>query len=606
MDRRDFLKTAAAVPAAAVTPSGSHTTADQQQGAPAEAATISRPGSDFMVDVLKSLNFEFVFSNPANTFRSLHESLINYGANSKPEFITCPHEEIATAMAHGYAKIEGRPALVALHGTVGTQHASMAVYDAFCDRVPVYLVLGNHADAVGRRTQVAWVHSAQDAAAIIRDFVKWDDAPASLTHFAESAVRAYRIAVTPPMAPVALVADADLQERAVPEGAALRVPKVAVSAPPTGDAGAVDEVARLLVAADNPVLVADRVARTPAGLAHLVELAGALQAAVIDRKGRMNFPTRHPLNQSNRAAAALADADLVVGLEVADFASARAGKAGAKRISITANDLFTRSNYQDFQRFAEVDLAIAADAEATLPPLIDAVRKRMTADRQTYVQDRGVRLAQAHQEALDAAREAAAHGWDSSPISTARLSAELWAQIKDDDWSLVADVIFLQNWPLRLWTMDRHYHYIGGPGGYGVGYGAPAAVGAALANKKHGRLTVNIQYDGDLMFAPGTLWTAAHHRIPLLTVMHNNRAYHQEVMEVQKMALEHGRGATSAHIGTKLDDPPVDFAKLAQSMGVHGEGPISNPRELGPAIRRAIAVVKGGEPALVDVLTQPR
>jgi thiamine pyrophosphate-dependent acetolactate synthase large subunit-like protein len=151
---------------------------------------------------------------------------------------------------------------------------------------------------------------------------------------------------------------------------------------------------------------------------------------------------------------------------------------------------------------------------------------------------------------------------------------ELWAQIKDDDWSLVADVIFMQNWPLRLWTMDKHHHYIGGPGGYGVGYGAPAAVGAALANKKHGRLTVNIQYDGDLMFAPGTLWTAAHHRIPLLTVMHNNRAYHQEVMEVQKMALEHGRNATSAHIGTKLDDPPIDFAKLAQSMGVYGEGPI--------------------------------
>ena len=137
--------------------------------------------------------------------------------------------------------------------------------------------------------------------------------------------------------------------------------------------------------------------------------------------------------------------------------------------------------------------------------------------------------------------------------------------------------IFMQNWPLRLWTMDKHYHYIGGPGGYGVGYGAPAAVGAALANRKHGRLTVNIQHDGDLMFAPGTLWTAAHHRIPLLTVMHNNRAYHQEVMQVQQMALEHGRNATSAHIGTKLDDPPIDFAKLAQSMGVYGEGPIANP-----------------------------
>jgi acetolactate synthase I/II/III large subunit len=604
MDRRDFLRTAAAGAAAAVTPAAS---AAAQQSAPSgEATTIDRPGSDFMVDVLKSLNFEYVFSNPANTFRSLHESIINYGGNTRPEFITCTHEEIAAAMAHGYAKIEGKPALVAVHGTVGTQHASMGVYDAFCDRVPVYLILGNHLDATGRRSVVSWSHSAQDAAAIIRDYVKWDDMPGSLQHFAESAVRAYKIATTPPMAPVAIVADADLQERATAAGESLRVPKLAPTSPPQGDAGAVAEAARLLVAAENPVLVVDRMARTPAGLAHLVELAELLQAAVVDRKGRMNFPTRHPLDQTNRGAAALADADVIVGLEVRDFASARSTRRGATRISITADDLFTRSNYQEFQRYAEADLAMAADAEATVPALIEAVKRLITADRRAYFRDRGAKLSDLHQQALSDARDAAAQGWESTPISTARLCAEVWARIKDRDWSLAADVIFMQNWPLRLWAMDKHYHYIGGPGGYGVGYGAPAAVGAALANRKHGRLTVNFQYDGDLMFAPGTLWTAAHHKIPLLTVMHNNRAYHQEVMEVQRMALAHGRNATRAHIGTKIDDPPVDFAKLAQSMGMHGEGPIINPKDLGPAIGRAIEVVTRGEPALVDVLTQPR
>ena len=604
MDRRDFLKTAAAVPAAAVAP---HAGAANQPPSPVpEASTVDRPGSDFMVDILKSLDFEYAFSNPANTFRSLHESIVNYGGNTKPEFITCTHEEIATAMAHGYAKIEGRPALVAVHGTVGTQHASMAVYDAFCDRVPVYLILGNHLDAMGRRSVVTWSHSAQDAAAIIRDYIKWDDAPGSLPHFAESAVRAYKIATTPPMGPVAIVADADLQEHASPAGDALRIPKLAPTSPPQGDAGAVAETARLLVAAENPVLVVDRMARTPAGLAHLVELAELLQAAVVDRKGRMNFPTRHPLDQTNRGAAALADADLIVGFEVRDFAGARSRRPGAKRISITADDLFTRSNYQEFQRYAEADLAMAADAEATLPALVDAVARLITPDRRRYFGDRRAKLSAAHDAALDEAREAAAQGWDSSPISTARLCAEVWAQIKDTDWSLVADVIFMQNWPLRLWAMDKHHHYIGGPGGYGVGYGAPAAVGAALANRRHGRLTVNFQYDGDLMFAPGALWTAAHHKIPLLTVMHNNRAYHQEVMEVQRMALDHGRNATRAHIGTKLEDPAIDFAKLAQSMGVYGEGPIVNPKDLGPAIKRAIDVVKRGEPALVDVLTQPR
>jgi thiamine pyrophosphate-dependent acetolactate synthase large subunit-like protein len=347
-------------------------------------------------------------------------------------------------------------------------------------------------------------------------------------------------------------------------------------------------------------------ARTPAGLAHLVELAELLQVSVIDRKGRMNFPTRHPLDQTNRSAAALANADVILGVEVRDFAGTRSTRAMAKRISITADDLFTRSNYQEFQRYADADLAIAGDGEATLPALIEAARRLVTPDRQRFFTDRGAQLSKLHDQGLADAREAAAAGWDSSPISTARLCAEVYAQVKDLDWSLVADVIFMQNWPLRLWAMDKHYHYIGGPGGYGVGYGAPAAVGAALANRKHGRLTVNFQYDGDLMFAPGTLWTAAHHKIPLLTVMHNNRAYHQEVMEVQKMALEHGRSATRAHIGTTIEDPPIDFAKLAQSMGVYGDGPISNPNDLGPAIKRALDVVKRGEPALVDVLTQPR
>jgi thiamine pyrophosphate-dependent acetolactate synthase large subunit-like protein len=167
-------------------------------------------------------------------------------------------------------------------------------------------------------------------------------------------------------------------------------------------------------------------------------------------------------------------------------------------------------------------------------------------------------------------------------------------------------VTFVSRWPQRLWAFERHYHYNGNAGGYGIGYNAPASVGAALANRKHGRLSVNIQCDGDLMYAPGILWTAAHHRIPLLTIMHNNRAYHQEVMQVQIMADRHSRGIDRATIGTTISGPAIDYAKLAQSMGVYAEGPFSDPKELAPAIARAIQVVKGGEPALLDVLTQPR
>ncbi|MGH9736994.1 MAG: thiamine pyrophosphate-binding protein [Candidatus Acidiferrales bacterium] len=584
-----------------------------------EPITVDHPGSDFMVDAFKAAGFEYLCSNPGNSFRSLHESFINYGGNKNPEFITCCHEESAVGMAHGYFKIEGRPLMVCVHGTVGVQHASMAIYDAFCDRVPLVVVLGNFGDAQTRASFVNWTHSAQDPAALIRDFVKWDDQPVTLQGFAESVMRAYRVAMTPPYMPVALVCDTDLQEFPIPNDPTLRVPPLTIDAPPQGDSGSVQELAKWLVAAQNPVIVADRAARTPAGLALMIELAETLQAAVIDRNDRMNFPTRHPLNQTERGGAVVGNADVILGLELTDFygivnsyygdvypRTRSLTKPGVKLISINSNDLYLKSNYQDFQRYQAEDLAMAADAEATLPSLIEAVKKLITADQRRMYQGRGAKLAEAHQRALSANRDLAANGWDATPISTARLSAEIWNQIRSEDWSFVSNCQFVSRWPLRLWDFNKYYHYIGGEGGYGVGYGAPASVGAALANRKHGRLTVSIQNDGDLMFGPGVLWTAAHHRIPILIVMHNNRAYHQEVMEVQRMADVHERGITRAGIGTTLVDPPIDYGKLAQSMGMHGSAPISDPKDLAPALREAIVVVKSGEPALVNVLTQPR
>jgi thiamine pyrophosphate-dependent acetolactate synthase large subunit-like protein len=634
VSRRDFLKNAAAgaaVLAAAPAATAQPATLERDPAIPASAdvehrpppsteiLTAERTGSDFMVDVIKSLDIEYVCSNPGSSFRGLHESIINYGGNRRPEFITCCHEESSVAMAHGYAKIEGKPLLVMAHGTVGLQHAAMAVYNAYCDRVPIVIVGGNIIDATKRLSAVEWAHSVQDAAAPLRDYVKFDDLPISLPHFAESTVRAYKIAMTPPMMPVLLIVDGELQENPTPNDAALHIPKLSPTGPPQGDSGSVAEAARLLVAAENPVLIAGRAARTPAGMICLMELVEALQIPVIDQMDRMNFPTRHPLNQTERAGELIAGADVILGLEVNDFwgavhsfrdqmerTSRLVARPDAKSITISAASLFFKSNYQNFQRYSEVDVDIAADAEATLPSLTEAVKRELNASRKSAFADRRVRLAAAHDQALQRARDAAAYAWDACPISTARLAAELWAQIKNEDWSLVSNVTLMSRWPVRLWAFENYYHFIGGAGGYGIGYGAPAAVGAALANRKHGRLSVNIQNDGDLMYGPGVLWTAAHHRIPLLTIMHNNRGYHQELMQVQIMANRHSRGIDRATIGTTISDPPINYAKLAQSMGVYGDGPISDPKDLGPAIARAIQVVKGGEPALVDVLTQPR
>jgi acetolactate synthase-1/2/3 large subunit len=592
-------------------------------GVTVEVTGNERPGSDFMVDVIKSLGIEYCAANPGSSFRGLHESIINYGGNKNPELITCLHEESSAAIAHGYAKIEGKPMMIMAHGTVGLQHASMAIYNAYADRVPMYIVLGNILDVDYRRGSAEWMHSVQDAAAMVRDYIKWDDTPVTLPHFAESAVRAYTISMTPPYEPVIIVADGALQEEPI-EGKDPRIPKLVVSAPPQGDDAAVAAAAKMLVNAENPVILAGRVARTPKAIQHLVELAELVQARVQDQRMRMNFPSNHPLYGNPGvlpAQPAIPDADVILALEPQDLFSSvnrqtpfnRFGmeshsilKPGSKIIQISSLELNHKSNYQDFYRYVEVDLNIAADAEATLPALIEQLKRILTPDRKRALAERGAKTAKANQAARDRNREIAAVAWDASPISTARLSAELWAQIKNEDWSLVSTDRMVSAWPTRLWNFTKHYQYIGANGAAGIGYGAPAAAGAALANRKYGRLSVCIQCDGDLNYAPGVLWTAAHHKIPLLYVMHNNKAYHEERMYITALGARFNRGVDRSDIGTAMIDPDIDYASIAKGYGLYAEGPITDPTALGPAIGRALARVKAGEPALLDVRTQPR
>jgi thiamine pyrophosphate-dependent acetolactate synthase large subunit-like protein len=598
-----------------------------ETGTPRELARVPGiPGSDFMIDVIKTLGITYCPSNCASSYRAIHESMINYGGNTMPEFLTCMHEESAVAMAHGYFKVAGRPLMTLCHGTVGLQHASMAVYNAWCDRVPVIVVGGNDLDAAHRPPGVPTFHSAQDINALVRDFTKWDDTPVSLPHFAQSFVRAYKIAMTPPYGPVAISLDAGLQQEPVKNhgGAKPSIPRYVPTAPPQGDSGAVKEAARLLAAAQNPVIVADRAARTPEGVKFLVQLAELLQARVIDQGNRMNFPRTHYLAAPPTA---VNDADVIIGLELSDFwatvnsytdnavnegigTNASRVKPATKLISISSVELNTKANYQDFQRFQVIDVPMAGDAEATLPALVEAVKSAIPDARKAEIGQRGEAARKAYAEGKARTRAAAALAWDASPLSTARLCMELYAAIKDLDWSLVASEGNVSNWPNRLWPIDKHYQWLGRSGGYGVGYGAPASVGAALANRDLGRFSVSIQSDGDLMYAPGVLWTAARHKIPLLAVMHNNRAYHQEVMHVQRLSNFRNRaanlGGDMGPVGTSIQNPDIEYHKLAESMGWWAKGPIKDPAQLGPALKEAVKVVQAGQPALLNVWTQPR
>ena len=553
---------------------------------------VEHPGSDYMVDVIKELGIEYAAFNPGSSFEGLHESLINYGKNTMPEVLTCCHEESAIAMAHGYSKIAGKPMLVLLHGTIGIQHGAMAVYNAYGDRVPIIMMAGAGDTAVP-------AHNAVDMAVVVREFVKWDNQPTSLNEFGRATIRAYKLAMTPPMAPVLLVVESDLQEN--PYQRNLSVPKLVVPEPPGADLASVREIARQLMAAENPRINAGRVARTHDGITMMVELAELLQAPVNVGGDRVNFPSRHPL-----AGNGAGQADLVLSLEAGGGGRFGGNFGNAKIISVSSAELLATHNFNVNGNGVNGDMIVAADAQSMLPDLIEELNKRITPDRKRAFEERGKKHAEANLVARDRAIEQASYGWDASPISLARIAAELWPLVEHEDWSFVSPQGFVGNWPNRLWNMEKTYHYIGGQGAGGMGYGAPASVGAALANRKYGRLSINIQTDGDMNYAPGVLWTAVHHKIPLLSIMHNNRGYHQEVMFVEQQCSIRNRGADHANIGTKLTDPNIDYAMMAKAYGMYSEGPISDPKDLTPALKRGIERVKKGEPVMLDVITQPR
>ena len=585
----------------------------------ADGAHVADAGSDFMVDVLRKGEIEYVSIMTSSALRGLQESIVNYGGNKAPELIICCHEEAAVGMAHGYAKMSGKPMASMVHAVVGLQHASMAIYNAWCDRVPLMVLVGNTVDATKRLSTVEWEHTAVDMGASVRDMVKWDDAPGSLQNYADSFMRARAIATTPPMEPVLIVTDTELQESPIEDRKKLKIPKLVQVAPPEGNHAALEQIAKIMAAAKNPLIVVDRAARDQDGVNLLVQLAESLNAPVIDLYGRMNFPNNHYLQQSGRRGALVKQADVILALEVGDIWSIlnrisdvpgrpalRSAKPDVKLLAISSGYMYSKSQFGDVQRYQEADVTVAADAQTSLPPLIDAIR-RAVGSGGAAIAGRKQAMMDAHLAMRNDARQRANAGWDSSPISTARLCQEIWAQIKNEPkWALVSQPQFESYWPQQLWDFTEYKQFMGGSGGSGIGYGLPAAAGAALACKAEGRLPINIQPDGDLLMVPSVLWTLCHHKIPLLTIMHNNRAWQQEAMHLQRVGLRRDRNSQSWRVGTRIEAPFVDYATVAKGMGMWAEGPITDPAKLGPAIARALAVVQSGLPALIDVVTQPR
>ena len=576
---------------------------------------IRRFGSDLIVDLLKALGIEYVALNPGSSFRGIHDSLVNYNGNRNPEIILCCHEEIAVSVAHGYAKAAGKPMAAILHNVVGLQHGSMAIYNAWCDRTPI-LVMGGTGpmDSSKRRPWIDWIHTALVQGNLVRDFVKWDDQPGGLEAIPNSIMRGYRVAMTEPKGPVYLCFDVDHQEASLEKE--IPIPDLSRYRPPASlqaDQEAIKEVARLLAGAQHPVAIADYLGRNNDSVLSLVELADLLTIPVIDRGARLNFPNTHPLDLSGKDRDLVGKADVILALDIMDLFGALAQydpktrgttlgiRPNCKVIHVTLADLAVRSLTTNVQELAPVDLPILADTSVFLPALIEEIKKQGKFSK-TVVEGRRKSLAAQHQEIRAGWQGELKRRWDERPISPPRLAYEVWEAIKRESWLLVAGAF--RGWPRRLWDWDKPGLFLGGYGGGGLGYSPGASVGASLFHRGKGTVCVNLQRDGDLLFTTSALWTAANTRVPLLTVMTNNRTYYNDVEHQEKVAIARGRPPENKFVGMMMDTPPVDFANLARSFGISGEGPITEPDKIRPALQRALKIIKEGRPALVDVIIQ--
>src|SRR2546425_4677523 len=543
--------------------------------------------------MLRALDIPYLALNPGASYRGLHDSIVNYLGNERPQMLLCLHEEAAVAIAHGYARTSGRMMGAVLHSNVGLMHGTMAIFNAWCDRVPM-LILGATGpwDAARRRPWIDWIHTASDQGALVRDYTKWDNQPASVPAAYEALLRAVQMANTPPRGPTYINLDAALQETKI--GALPPLPDVTrfqVPAPVQPEAAAIAKAAQRISAAKTPAMLMGRVSRSEAAWKARVALAEKVQAKVFtDMKAACAFPTDHPLHAAPPATfpdgKILRECDVIVSFDWIDTAGTLKVAWGdapvsAKVIRVSADAHLHRGWSADYQGLPPADVYLMCQPDVAVPLLLDAVRARPA-----VVQPK-VETKIEKDEAL-------------SIRALARTFNELTEGME----------VCLSKLPLGWNGAYRHFRhpldYLGAAGGGGVGAGPGLTVGAALALKGSGRMVVGIVGDGDFLMGNTALWTAAHYKLPCLFLVANNRSFYNDEMHQERMAKERGRPVENKWIGQKMIDPEIDIAAMARAQGAEGIGPLTKVREGAPAIERGLELARSGKVPVIDARVLPR
>ncbi|MBX9773875.1 MAG: thiamine pyrophosphate-binding protein [Xanthobacteraceae bacterium] len=558
-------------------------------------------GSDAVADVLRQLDLPFIAINPGASFRGLHDSLVNHLGNTRPRLLLCLHEEHAVAIAHGFAKVTGRPMAAVVHANVGLMHASMAIDNAWCDRAPI-LVLGatGPVDAAQRRPWIDWIHTSADQGALVRNYVKWDNQPASIPAAREALFRAAQIAATAPAGPVYVNLDATLQESRLDHPLAQAdAGRFAVPLPSDPNPALVARAVSLIGRARRPVIMAGRVTRSVDGWNQRITLAETIKSRVLtDLKSAAAFPTDHPLHASApglfprpEALAVIRDADLIIALDWTDLGGTLAAAYGrawpdVPVIHASLDPLSHNGWSMDHQALPAVDVNFLNDPDVVVARLLQVLTPDAGRPTPPMRPSAGAAQAPKKNAALDVRRLGLAlrEACGSRDVCLARLPL---------------------SWEGDVWPFRHPLDYLGYDGGGGIGSGPGMAVGAALALRGSGRLAVAILGDGDFLMGLTAIWTAVHYKIPLLVVVANNRSFFNDEMHQDRVAGERGRPRDNRWIGQRMVDPELQIAKLADGQGAKAFGPVTEAATLPSVFRDAIASVDAGGVAVVDVRVEP-
>jgi len=568
---------------------------------PVNLAPANAPGwgSDVVADTLRALQIPYIALNPGASYRGLHDSIVNFLGNEAPQMLLCLHEESAVAIAHGYAKVTGKAMAAAVHSNVGLFHATMAIFNAWCDRMPM-LVLGatGPLDAAKRRPWIDWIHTARDQGAIVRHYTKWDDQPASPAAAREALLRGHWLANTAPMGPVYINLDAEMQEAKLAEPLPpIDVARFMPSAQPSASQRHIDEAVALLKAAKHPVMLVGRVSRSLDGWNERIALAEAIGAKVItDLKIGCGFPTDHPLHAGAPAGnalvpesiAALKAADLILGLDCVDLNGVLRGAFGfevpkTKIIHVSADFQVHNGWSMDHEALPPVDLMLPTTPDEAVPLLLAA-------------------LGGAKPRKPVPVQKAEPYKPSGGPLRVDDLARALRTAVGDRAVSLTHLPL---SWNGATWPFRHPLDFLGSEGGGGVGGGPGNTVGSALALKGTGRLPIGICGDGDFMMGATAIWTAVHYKIPLLIVVCNNRSFFNDELHQERVARVRDRPVENRWIGQRISDPDIDCAGVARAQGAVGFDPVTKAHDLVPTFEKAIAAVEQGHVAVVDVRVEP-